>query len=712
MKDSFRIAEISFGASHWDSSFQFNIENSQFEVLRMAANFSLETMKAIIKSLRNEVDAFALTDLPPVVKINGKSYVHRQYLEIMQTPCSVALCDGAGLREIANLNSMIQALEEHTISPEQGVFFPAAFLSVEIEEILRARAKKSIFLGDAFPLLGLPWLIRPFPGLTTLAEIVLNFSNLKDVRKNTPRIDNQIHKRSRSAIAAQLKNIQYVCCDLSFLMMYEGALDFVKGKDVIIWSHHPRMEEELKSHFPRSIINLFPPEYKFTSTMNYSVLDAAMRLKNEKRAAMTMDEWGKLLAPDIEIRQLARKYADAKQKSFQAKVSYAINSLKSELSHEVRPDFAFIIHALTHQDFSHLPGIGPWVKYLPPSWNDGFDRAVALAPPMVWGKIRHIQSQANGREVQGIIYALASTPKVLQNTPPELTYAKIEKICSDAAARGAKIIGLGAYTKMIGDAGLTIHNQSPIPVTTGNSLSASATLWGLYDVVSRMKLLNRNPNTGQVQGIAMIIGASGSIGCVSAKLLAMVFEKIVLVAPRINRLQALKAELQILAPQCEVVITTDANHFAESVDVLVTATSAFDQKIVDIMRLKPGCVVCDCSRPLDFSIEEAKKRPDVLILESGEVNLPGPVQIDFDLQLPGNSVYACLGETALLALEERYEAFTLGRDIDWLKVKEIYKMARKHGVKLSAIQGHMGFVSDREIALTRELAISRRSRRF
>lgn len=97
-----------------------------------------------------------------MVKINGKSYVHRQYLEIMQTPCSVPLCDGAGLREIANLNSMIQALEEHTISPEQGVFFPAAFLSVEIEEILRARAEKSIFLGDAFPSLGLPWLIRPF----------------------------------------------------------------------------------------------------------------------------------------------------------------------------------------------------------------------------------------------------------------------------------------------------------------------------------------------------------------------------------------------------------------------------------------------------------------------------------------------------------------------------------------------------------------------
>jgi hypothetical protein len=100
--------------------------------------------------------------------------------------------------------------------------------------------------------------------------------------------------------------------------------------------------------------------------------------------------------------------------------------------------------------------------------------------------------------------------------------------------------------------------------------------------------------------------------------------------------------------------------------------------------------ITDCSRPLDFTVEDAKRRPDALILESGEANLPGPVEIDFDMNLPGNTVYACLGETALLALEERYESFTVGRDIDWLKVKEIYKMARKHGVALFRHSGSHG----------------------
>jgi hypothetical protein len=71
-------------------------------------------------------------------------------------------------------------------------------------------------------------------------------------------------------------------------------------------------------------------------------------------------------------------------------------------------------------------------------------------------------------------------------------------------------------------------------------------------------------------------------------------------------------------------------------------------------------------------------------------------------------VYACLGETALLALEARYEAFTLGRDLDWQRVKEIYKLATRHGVQLAAIRGPSGLISDREIQLCRELALRRR----
>lgn len=708
---TFRIAEISFGRSHWDDYFSYEYGGHRFEVQRFGANFSVDLVKKLIRDLRTDVDAFALTSLPPVIKLDEKTYVHRQYLEIMGMPSSVPICDGTGLKEISNLNSLTKLIKAGKISPEEGVFFPAAILSTELEEYLRTSYPGKVFIGDAYSMLGLPLMIQAqVPGLLTFSKFALNVSNIKDLRNNTPLAETQIQRMGRSILASQVEKVQNVASDFPFLLLFDSAVEFVRGKDLIVWSNHPVAEKEVRKFGPRSIINLFPEEFKMSPYMNYSVLDATLRLTHGKTAPLSIPEWEQLILPQSESRQMARQYTVSHRTSTQTKISHGINRVKNTLLKKKEPDFAFIIHALSHRDLLRVPGLGV-LEHMPKKFNDPFDRLISKAPPIIYGNIQNVISKDSGREVNGLIYGLFSTPKVLKEEDPEVTYAKIERICYDAANRGAKIIGLGAYTKVVGDAGVTINKNSPIPVTTGNSLSASSTLWALSEVVKKMDLVKTDPETGLVDGLAMVIGATGSIGKVSAKLLALRFKRICLVAPRLNRLEELAAEMRKFAPRCEILIATDANELAGQVDALVTATSAFDQKIIDVERLKPGCVVCDCSRPLDFDTEDAKKRPDVLIIESGEVLLPGPAQINCNLGLPGKAVYACLAETALLSLEGQYESFTMGRDIEWNKVKGIYKMARKHGVELAAIQGHMGTVSDKEIELTRSLALSRLKRK-
>ncbi len=128
------------------------------------------------------------------------------------------------------------------------------------------------------------------------------------------------------------------------------------------------------------------------------------------------------------------------------------------------------------------------------------------------------------------------------------------------------------------------------------------------------------------------------------------------------------------------------------------------------MKVKPGCVITDVARPLDLPAEEVAKRPDVLVIESGEVYLPGEVrmkQIGFD---DHNVVYACLAETIVLTLEGRFENFTLGRTIEWEKVHEIYKLGLKHGMRLAAISGVNGVFSDEDIARVRQLALQARAK--
>ena len=144
-------------------------------------------------------------------------------------------------------------------------------------------------------------------------------------------------------------------------------------------------------------------------------------------------------------------------------------------------------------------------------------------------------------------------------------------------------------------------------------------------------------------------------------------------------------------------------------DMIVTATSGAGKKVLDIMKVKPGCVITDVARPLDLPPEEVAKRPDVLVIESGEIQLPGEVHMK-NIGLPKGVAYACLAETIVLALEGRFENFTVGRGIEWEKVREIYKLGLKHGMKLAAISGVNGPFSDEDIERVRSLALEARAK--
>jgi hypothetical protein len=91
-------------------------------------------------------------------------------------------------------------------------------------------------------------------------------------------------------------------------------------------------------------------------------------------------------------------------------------------------------------------------------------------------------------------------------------------------------------------------------------------------------------------------------------------------------------------------------------------------------------------------------RPDILVVEGGEVVIPGPIRFSFDIGLPPGVAYACLAEAALLAMEGRYECFTLGRDIDPGRVKEIYRLFRKHGLRIAPLRSFGTLLTDGMIA--------------
>ena len=245
--------------------------------------------------------------------------------------------------------------------------------------------------------------------------------------------------------------------------------------------------------------------------------------------------------------------------------------------------------------------------------------------------------------------------------------------------------------------------RADLPITTGNSYSASGALWAAADAMRRMGLLTVNKNK-KVAAKTMVIGASGSIGSVSARLLAMSFDEVYLAGRTLSKLDELKASILKETPDAKVFTTIDYNELLGDMDMIVTSTSGAGKEILDIMKVKPGCVITDVARPLDLPASDVAKRPDVLVIESGEIDLPTKVKGLKSIGLPPNVVYACLAETIVLALEGRFEVFTVGRDTEWEKVKEIYKLGLKHGMKLAAISGVKGVYSDEDIAKVVTLA--------
>jgi predicted amino acid dehydrogenase len=360
--------------------------------------------------------------------------------------------------------------------------------------------------------------------------------------------------------------------------------------------------------------------------------------------------------------------------------------------------FAFVVHPLSIR-FIHRHPQFRWTRWLP---DKLVETVAAWLPPAPIGRITGGRSPATGQRIEGWLYGLGATPRQIMSRDARFTYSRLLQAARDAQRHGARILGLGAFTKVVGDAGATVAREAPIAVTSGNSLTIAATLEAAKQGAIRMGVQDLR------HGRAMVIGATGAIGSVCARLLAKAIYDVVLVSIEPERLEALERTIRAETPAARVVTAMQADERIGDCDLVVTATSAFNQRVLDISRCKPGAVICDVALPPDVPAAEVALRPDVLAIEGGEVLIPGEVAFSYDVGLPPGVAYACLAEAALLAMEGRFESYTVGRDIDVDRVKEIYRLFRKHGFQIAGLRSAGRWLTDEDLAAKRALAESLR----
>ena len=672
-----KIITVTLGSSKQDFEFKTEFLGQQFHVKRMGADMDTGKAWELMRRQQNNADAIGLGEISDHYQVGLRTIVNNETQRLMNVVTRVPVTTGAHLRRLLQVRAVRYVQKElGQYFNNNLVLFLSGMRNFDMAVALSDYTKNLSF-ADATFLTGAPAMLGSLEQLELFAkgsEFIL--SGRGGEMLESALTDFKI-KRVASAVAkshvivgtfAEIKSVAR-----------SGNLD---GKTLITSAVDDERMEFFKKHKVNLVVDVSPKLFDKVVGINTieAMILATIAKPQETVSDDDLDEildelniTPRLLHPPGKFRNIRR--------------------------------FAFVIHPLS-QEFIRK-GF-PIPKSTPKFVMDRIETLAAHMPPMVYCKMDNIISPT-GAEAEGWLISVGGTPREMLSRSPEFTYRRLLHAAKIAEKMGAQIMGLGAFTKVVGDAGITVARRASIPVTTGNSYSASGALWAAADAMKRMGLVQPpKPGEKRIQAKTMVIGATGSIGSVSARLLAMAFDEVVIAARDLAKLEELKASILEDTPDAKVTCSIDYDPLLADMDMIVTSTSGAGKKILDITKVKPGCVITDVARPLDLPPSEVAKRPDVLVIESGEIELPTKVKGMKSIGLPPNVIYACLAETIVLALEGRFEVFTVGRDTEWEKVKEIYKLGLKHGMKLSAISGVKGVYSDEDIA--RVVALAKKAR--
>ncbi len=246
----------------------------------------------------------------------------------------------------------------------------------------------------------------------------------------------------------------------------------------------------------------------------------------------------------------------------------------------------------------------------------------------------------------------------------------MEQAVDAAHAWGAKLIGLGSMTGVVGGHGVHLAERGPVSVTTGNSLTVFAALENLLHVCAETNLdLSRKT--------VAVIGAPGSIAAATARLLAPLCGELILVA------RSASGRAMQLADQLDCELLLDVPSALGRANVILSATSSGN--CIDQELLQPGSIVIDVAVPTDVEGGRAL-RDDVLIISGGLTRVPETMPLTSRyLWFHQGMIPSCLAETMVLALDGRAECFSLGRQLDVDGVQTIGARAKAHGFDFSRL---------------------------
>jgi hypothetical protein len=537
------VVSISLGPANLDYDIKTELLGQSFRVVRLGTDNDLNQAEALLKEWESQANVIGIGMVRDHYSVGTRQIVQKDTKRLEECVTRVPVTTGATLRGVLQDWAIrhAQQIEPHLFDNAKVLFFngQANYKPARIF----AESTDNLFFADPILQLGVPKLLRSLEQLELFSAGTspLHSYSRPNILGAMPGARNLNEYVLRKA----LQNANVVAGRYDQLERY--GLEELGGTTVLTSSISDRRLAELGDRGVNMVIDYTP--MLFNETVGINVVEAMILAALERSPReLTHDDFIDIIeALGIEPRIL---YPSGYKR---------INR------------FAFVIHPLSQQYFRKAKPLDLVAQYAPPVVMNTVEKVMAYSPPFVYSKVTGIKSPT-GAEAEGWLITVGGTPKEIMAHSPEFTYRRLLQAAKLAKRLGAQIMGLGAFTKVVGDAGVTVAKRASLPITTGNSYSASGALWAAHDAMKRIGLVEVGKNN-KVQGKAMVVGATGAIGSVCARLLAKAVDEVYMVARETAKLLALKESIQRETPGAKVFITANADKFLGDMDMVVTATS-------------------------------------------------------------------------------------------------------------------------------------------
>jgi len=356
-------------------------------------------------------------------------------------------------------------------------------------------------------------------------------------------------------------------------------------------------------------------------------------------------------------------------------------------------DYVLIIHP-TNEELLH--------KYEPGMKNKPrplVKKVLEWMSPFEAGEVEGLKSNL-GRTAKGALVMCPLLMEQMVTISPSKVMRSVISAMQFAKNLKPKIIGLTAYAAFSGNKGLELTEVIGLPLTTGTNY----TLAMIPETILRAAdLMEIDLSSTHI----LLIGATSNVGRYCAEVFSHFVPGMFITAHNEDKLNMLLSELP-KEKRNKLHRSPELKPILDKVKIVIIATNRIPPEF-EIDKLSPGTIIFDASYPRRIS---SSMRNDILVIDGVTIKPPGDVDFHFDFGLPKGLCYPCMAEPIILALERKFENYSLGKEVNAERIREILRLGAKHGFEISGLTSQEKAISQDEILKIKHQASKKKKRKI